>query len=391
MLAYRRLVIKLSKHPKRKYKPPSNAFRKTMHDIMMIEAPVSFDAFIMGCICLNSLVMAIEFHGMSDGYRATLTGINYLFAFIFTVEMIIKVAAMGVKRYLADAWNRFDCLIVFGTDIGLILFWTTGVEIGSIASVVRMCRIGRIFRLVNSAKSLNQYFTTIIVSLPSLYNIGLLLFLLFFIYSVMAVQIFAKVTYGDDYTNRANFRNFGNSMITLFRFSTGENWNGYMHSMTSAKEPFCHLDPPHPKDSEWCFASDLDPCSSQPSAALALDPSLSDGQLAGYGDSTCCIELYGCGDLGWALFFFYSFTLFVTFVMLNLFLGVILEAFEDNDTGDSLAPGELDTFLEDWCEFDNDATGLMKVEDLMQFMQILDKPMGFGKAYEANRDELYMR
>ena len=217
----------------------------------------------MGCIVFNSLVMAIEFHGMSDGYRATLTGINYLFALIFTVEMIIKTLAMGVKRYIADSWNRFDCLIVFGTDIGLILFFAAGIEIGSVASVVRMCRIGRIFRLINSAKSLNQYFTTIISSLPSLYNIGLLLFLLFFIYSVMAVQIFAKVSYGDDYSSDANFRNFGNSMVTLFRFGTGENWNGYMHSMTQVEEPACHLDPPLPKSSEWCFESNKEPCSDQ--------------------------------------------------------------------------------------------------------------------------------
>ena len=100
---------------------------------------------------------------------------------------------------------------------------------------------------------------------------------------------------------------------------------------------------------------------------------MTDKELEEMGDSTCCIKLYGCGDLNWALFFFYSFTLFVTFVMLNLFLGVILEAFEDNDNGDSLTPGELDLFFEDWCTFDNDGTGYIKVKDLMDFFQILDK------------------
>jgi hypothetical protein len=385
----RKFVMKL--RPKRQYKPPTNPFRKSMHDIMNIEKPLSFDAFIMLCIILNSTVMAIEYHGMSDTFRAVLTNINYLFAFIFTVEMIIKVAALGWVRYLSDSWNKFDCMIVFGTDIGLALYFITGIEIGSVASIIRMCRIGRIFRLVNSAKSLNQYFTTIISSLPSLYNIGLLLFLLFFIYAVMAVQIFSKVEYNDDYTERANFRNFGNSMVTLFRFSTGENWNGYMHSMLMNKEPDCHLDPPYPKDSEWCFASDLDPCGSQPGALMKAGGVFTDAELEAFGDSTCCIELYGCGDAGWALFFFYSFTLLVTFVMLNLFLGVILEAFEDNETGDTLSPAELDLFCEDWCKFDNDGTGNMKVSDLTSFMQILDKPMGFGEEYDANNDELYMR
>ena len=384
-----KFVMKL--RPKRKFLPPTSKLRKTAHDIVNVEKPISFDAFIMGCILLNSLIMAMEYHGMSDGYRMALTVINYIFALIFTIEMILKVMALGWKRYLMDSWNRFDCLIVFGTDIGLILYFASGIEIGSIASVVRMCRIGRIFRLINSAKSLNRYFTTIIASLPSLYNIGLLLFLLFFIYAVMAVQIFSKVRLNDDYTNRANFRNFGHSFMTLFRFSTGENWNGFMHSMLSENgDNFeCHLDPPYPVNSEWCFGSSKDPCSSQVTSYEIEN--LSDAQLAKFGSSDCCIELYGCGDGGWAYFFFYTFTLFVTFVMLNLFLGVILEAFEDNETGDSLTPGELDLFCEDWCRFDNDGTGFMKVSDLTSFMQILDKPMGFGEEYDASSDELYMR
>ena len=379
----KKLIHKLK--PKVKYDPPESPLRRTAHDILNVTKPCSFDAFIMGCIVANSVIMAMEYHGMSDGYRDAMFWINFLFAIIFTVELVIKVMALGWGRYIIDSWNKFDCIIVVGTDMGLILFFAMGFDIGSIASVVRMCRIGRIFRLINSAKSLNHYFTTIVVSLPSLYNIGLLLFLLFFIYAVMAVQIFSKVAFGDDLNNRANFRNFGNSLVTLFRFSTGENWNGFMHSMISNTE--CHDDPPFPVNSNWCWNEpDLPPCD------VLLDPlNMTDAELEQLGDSSCCIPLYGCGSKGWAMFFFYSFTLLVTFVMLNLFLGVILEAFEDNETGDSLSPGELDLFCEDWCQFDKDGTGLIKVKDLTDFYQILDKPMGFGEDYEASQDELFMR
>ena len=378
-----KLIMKLK--PKVKYDPPTSPMRKTAHDILNVTNPCSFDAFIMGCILANSAIMAMEYHGMSDGYRATLFWINVVFAIIFTIELVVKVMALGWRRYIMDSWNKFDCIIVFGTNVGLLLFFAAGIEVGSIASVVRMCRIGRIFRLINSAKSLNHYFTTIMVSLPSLYNIGLLLFLLFFIYAVMAVQIFSKVAFGDDYNNRANFRNFGNSFVTLFRFSTGENWNGFMHSMTSNTE--CHDDPPFPVNSNWCFNDpDLAPCD------VLIDPlNMTDAELEQLGDASCCIPLYGCASDGWAMFFFYSFTLLVTFVMLNLFLGVILEAFEDNEVGDSLSPGELDLFCEDWCQFDKDGTGFIKVKDLLGFYQILDKPMGFGEDYEASQDELYMR
>ena len=357
----KKFVMKLK--PKRKENPPANSFRKTCHDIIMIEKPISFDGFIMGCILANSVVMAIEYHGMNDTFVTIVGAINQLFALIFTIEMVVKISALGPRLYISDGWNKFDCLIVIGTDAGLILYWTTGVNIGSVASVVRMCRIGRIFRLVNSFKALNHFFNTMVSSLPSLLNIGSLLFLLFFIYSVMAVQLFGKIRLNDDFSEHANFRNFGMSMVTLFRFSTGENWNGFMHDgMLGEEEPACVADPPFNPD--WCWNNN---------------------------NAEGCVELDGCGDALWAKFFFYTFNLTVSLVMLNLFLGVILDAFDENATGETLTPQELDLFCEDWCQFDEYGTGYMKAADLLQFMQILDEPMGFGEEYEASSAELWQR
>lgn len=67
-----------------------------------------------------------------------------------------------------------------------------------------------------------------IFSIPSLVNVFALLFLIFFIYSVLGVFLFRNITSGlviDDY---ANFKNFGNAMTTLFRCSTGEDWHRVM-------------------------------------------------------------------------------------------------------------------------------------------------------------------
>ena len=34
-----------------------------------------------------------------------------------------------------------------------------------------------------------------------------------------------------EYNDHANFSNFGKAIITLFRMSTGEGWNGIMHDV----------------------------------------------------------------------------------------------------------------------------------------------------------------
>ena len=92
--------------------------------------------------------------------------------------------------YFDDSWNRFDFMIVIGTLFGLTMKLAAGSGANSqITTVIRTFRIGRIFRLVNGAESLNQLFNTLLLTIPGLVNIGMLLILLFFIFSVMAVQV----------------------------------------------------------------------------------------------------------------------------------------------------------------------------------------------------------
>ena len=70
----------------------------------------------------------------------------------------------------------------------------TGKSYGSIATIIRTFRIGRVLRLVRGLESMAQLFNTLLLTLPSLGNVGALLFLQFFIYAVMGVQLFATVS-----------------------------------------------------------------------------------------------------------------------------------------------------------------------------------------------------
>ena len=68
-------------------------------------------------------------------------------------------------------------------------------------------------------------------SLPSLINVGSLLLLLYFIYGVVGTELFSDVEFGDFLNEHANFKTFYISLLTLFRCSTGESWNGVMHDL----------------------------------------------------------------------------------------------------------------------------------------------------------------
>ena len=79
--------------------------------------------FIMGVICANIFFMMTEHEDQVDGWTTFIDVMNYIFAFIFTVEMIFKIYAMGRRAYFANGWNKFDFVIVMLTLVSMILVW----------------------------------------------------------------------------------------------------------------------------------------------------------------------------------------------------------------------------------------------------------------------------
>jgi hypothetical protein len=76
---------------------------------------------------------------------------NYLFAFIFNLEMILKLIGLDTQ-YFYSAWNLFDMMVVIGTDIGILLNIVSAgsSSFSTAATVVRAFRIMRIVRLVRT-------------------------------------------------------------------------------------------------------------------------------------------------------------------------------------------------------------------------------------------------
>lgn len=205
--------VMLNLRPMRKLKAPQN---KTRRICFHLARNHNVEIAIMGCIILNTLVMALHYFGEDDMYRSAIEYSNYLFAFVFTMEAAVKITGLG-RYYWKDSWNIFDFVVVCGSFLGMLYTWVGGSNVGTVGAAVRSFRAGRLFRLVQSASSLRQLFNTLLITLPSLVNIGGLLFLVFFIYAAMGVQLFAKVKFGDLITETANFQTIAIAMLTLVR------------------------------------------------------------------------------------------------------------------------------------------------------------------------------
>lgn len=227
------------------YNPPPIQSIPSKHSIIrkriftLVQAG-KFEGFIMTCILLNILVMSFTYYGEPAAYTEVLKIINETFTFIFLGEMVLKLIALGLVQYSQSRWNLFDCFIVITSMITLALDYmgsTSAIGLDpSTFRIFRIFRVLRIFRLVRRAKGLKQLIQTLIFSAPALSNVGTLLLLLFFMYAIIAMNQYGQIPNGIFINDHANFRSFRCSMMTLFRMSTGENWNGIMRELEASPQ-----------------------------------------------------------------------------------------------------------------------------------------------------------
>ena len=176
-------------------------------------------------ILLNMLSMTINYFDQPRDFERGTFILEVIFSTIFFVEITLRFLAVSPREFFKVTWNVLDLLIVAGSLVGV---FTTSSTIN--VSIFRLFRIGRILRLVKKSKNLTILVKTLHLSLFSLLNIGLLLLLSLFIFSIVGMHLFWDVDIdGRVLTNHQNFKSLGVTMLLLFRCITGEGWTTIMH------------------------------------------------------------------------------------------------------------------------------------------------------------------
>lgn len=119
-------------------------------------------------------------------------------------------------------------LVVILTMISVFLTLFTTSNFGASTTLIRSFKIGRVLRIVAKAGFLRTIFNTFVVTLPSLANIGGLLILIIYVFSILGTFLFADVQLQMNLDQHANFKDFIHSFLTLLRCATGESWNAIM-------------------------------------------------------------------------------------------------------------------------------------------------------------------
>ncbi|XP_061032987.1 voltage-dependent T-type calcium channel subunit alpha-1G isoform X24 [Eubalaena glacialis] len=230
----RRLEKKRRKAQCKPYYSDYSRFRLLVHHLCTSHY---LDLFITGVIGLNVVTMAMEHYQQPQILDEALKICNYVFTVIFVLESVFKLVAFGFRRFFQDRWNQLDLAIVLLSIMGITL---EEIEVNAslpinptIIRIMRVLRIARVLKLLKMAVGMRALLDTVMQALPQVGNLGLLFMLLFFIFAALGVELFGDLECDETHPceglgRHATFRNFGMAFLTLFRVSTGDNWNGIM-------------------------------------------------------------------------------------------------------------------------------------------------------------------
>jgi voltage-gated sodium channel len=236
-----------------------------------------FQNGILALILLAAALVGLEtYPAVMDEYGQLIKVLDKIVLWLFVLEAALKMAQHGKHwhRYFRDPWNVFDFSIV------VICFLPVNAQY---AAVMRLARILRALRLVSVVPQLQLIVGSLIKSLPSMMYVSILLLLMFYVYAVMGVFLWS----GND---PVHFKDLQTSMLSLFRVVTLEDWTDimYIQMWGSDRYPF------------------------------------NEGDRATYADQFNSQARPVIGAI-----YFVSFVLMGTMIMLNLFIGVIIQSMEE--------------------------------------------------------------
>jgi hypothetical protein len=94
----------------------------------------------------------------------------------------------------------------------------------------KILRTTKTLRLIKYAIVFKHIFNTLVLAIPLVVNIGSLLLLLHFIYTIAGVMLFGRVQRNGAMTQNLNFESFEKGAYTLFVISTTDNYLNIIQS-----------------------------------------------------------------------------------------------------------------------------------------------------------------
>ncbi|KAK4286162.1 hypothetical protein QN277_002757 [Acacia crassicarpa] len=209
---------------------------------------LKFGYIISFILVLNLIAVIIEttLDIQNNSAQKVWQVVEFIFGWIYVIEMALKVYSYGFENYWRDGQNQFDFIITWVIVIGETVTFLTpdDPDLFSNGEWIRYLLLARMLRLIRLLMHVQQYrafVATFLTLIPSLMPYLGTIFCVLCVYCSLGVQIFGGIVNAGnpklDATDLAdndyllfNFNDYPNGMVTLFNLVVMGNWQAWMQS-----------------------------------------------------------------------------------------------------------------------------------------------------------------
>lgn len=176
-----------------------------------------FNALAIWIVVLNAVLIGVQTY-LPD--VAWLEHALDVIVYIFILELAIRfLGRTSTRAFFRDGWNIFDLILIIAAFLP---------ETGELAPIVRVLRVFRVFRLVRTIPELRMIVAVLGKSIISMKWIGLLALICFYVFAIAGYKLFGKI-------QPAEFGTLHESIFTLFRILTQDNWSDLRYQAVREK------------------------------------------------------------------------------------------------------------------------------------------------------------
>ncbi|MDE0104080.1 MAG: ion transporter [Bryobacterales bacterium] len=204
-------------HPMRATGPPSGSHGRLVVWARRTVRAAWFGHGVTAAITVNAVVIGLDTSvALAARFAGAFDLASKAFLAMFVVEALIKMAAVWprLRDYFADPWNMFDFAVIV---VSLVP------STGGLATLARLVRLFRVLRLMSALPELQLIVSTLIRSVPGMFNVLALMSIVFYVYGVAGYHLFREL-------DPDHWRTLGISLLSLFRIATLEDWTDIMYA-----------------------------------------------------------------------------------------------------------------------------------------------------------------
>ncbi|KAI8343217.1 Ion transport protein-domain-containing protein [Chlamydoabsidia padenii] len=309
--------------PSRKADRPDGTLRAMCYDLV-IDRHGKFAQMMALVSMANIVVFASRFLHQPTWMTYLQERLYHGFLIIYTLEILVKILGLGLNKLTSSRWNIYDIVVVtwaISTSVLKVLLN----ESFALVVMFSLAQICIVFRLAQRIDSLDTLLRATQKALPSIAYVTGAFVLVMLGFAVIFQELFDWTRYGPYGNHNANFRTLTTSFLTLFRITTGENWDFLMHDYAV--------------------------------------------------QSPDCVPGRDCGSPIAAYTLFILFYVLCTYIFVNLFTVVVISnfsfTFDKRNKFTLLTRADLRYYKQTWEDYDPRATGFIQKDQIPGFLRSL--------------------